>query len=293
MFDLRYHVASLAAVFLALVIGILVGVGISDRGLVDRWNTKLLRRQVADLQSRLDQASQTSALSQREQRAVQLYMNETYPVLVRNRLKGKRIAILFAGSVDGGIRSTIERTLTDAGATAVRMRALKLPLDVPALERKLAEASGTSDFLGRPRLQSLGQELGSELATGGDTPVWTALSDALVEERVGSGSQPVDGVIVTRTAAPQHGASSRFLLGLYQGLDSAGVPAVGVETTTGATSAVDAYSRAGLASVDDLDKPAGRLALVLVLAGAPAAQYGLKPSADQALPPFPVTGRGG
>ena len=44
MFDLRYHVASLAAVFLALVIGILVGVGISDQGLVDsaklqRWLT--------------------------------------------------------------------------------------------------------------------------------------------------------------------------------------------------------------------------------------------------------------
>ena len=35
MFDLRYHVASLAAVFLALIIGILVGVGISGRGLVD------------------------------------------------------------------------------------------------------------------------------------------------------------------------------------------------------------------------------------------------------------------
>jgi len=39
MFDLRYHVASLTAVFLALVIGILVGVGIADRGLVDRAKT--------------------------------------------------------------------------------------------------------------------------------------------------------------------------------------------------------------------------------------------------------------
>jgi hypothetical protein len=35
LFDFRYHVASLAAVFLALVLGILVGVGISGRGLVD------------------------------------------------------------------------------------------------------------------------------------------------------------------------------------------------------------------------------------------------------------------
>ena len=35
MFDLRYHVASLAAVFLMLVVGILIGVGISGRGFVD------------------------------------------------------------------------------------------------------------------------------------------------------------------------------------------------------------------------------------------------------------------
>src|SRR5918999_1536888 len=35
MFDLRYHVVSLAAVFLALVLGVLLGVGISETGRVD------------------------------------------------------------------------------------------------------------------------------------------------------------------------------------------------------------------------------------------------------------------
>jgi hypothetical protein len=33
MFDFRYHVASLAAVFFALVIGILVGVALASHGL--------------------------------------------------------------------------------------------------------------------------------------------------------------------------------------------------------------------------------------------------------------------
>ena len=47
MFDLRYHVASLAAVFLALVIGILLGVGISGRGLVDK--SELLHRRAEEL----------------------------------------------------------------------------------------------------------------------------------------------------------------------------------------------------------------------------------------------------
>ena len=61
MFDLRYHVASLAAVFLALIIGILVGVGISDRGLVDSAKTKFLQDEVASLQHRLDDQSTQSA----------------------------------------------------------------------------------------------------------------------------------------------------------------------------------------------------------------------------------------
>jgi uncharacterized membrane-anchored protein YhcB (DUF1043 family) len=66
MFDLRYHVASLAAVFLALIIGILVGVGISDRGLVDSAKTKFLQDEVASLQHRLDNQSTKSTTGARE-----------------------------------------------------------------------------------------------------------------------------------------------------------------------------------------------------------------------------------
>ena len=290
MFDLRYHVASLAAVFLALVIGILVGVGISDRGLVDSANRSLLKQRVAQLQSELDAASKDSALSQREQRAAQVYMNETYPVLVRNRLRDKRIALVFVGSVDGGVRSTIERSLTDSGALEARFRSLKLPLDLNTIESKLRASSVGSAYAGRSKLQTLGQALGDELVSGGETPLWDALTDTLVEERVGGTQEPVDGVIVVRTVPPQRGVTSKFLRGMYQGLDSGGVPAVGVETMNSATTAIDAFEAGGLSTVDDVDKPAGRLALVLLLAGAPAGQYGLKASADQSLPPFPVRG---
>ncbi len=286
MFDLRYHVASLAAVFLALVIGILVGVGISDRGLVDSANRSLLKQRVAQLQADLDAASKTSALSQREQRSAQIYMNESYPVLARNRLRDKRIAVVSIGSADGGVRSTIERTLTDSGATEARFRALKLPLDLKTIESKLRASQVGAAYAGRSKLQTLGQALGDELVSGGETPLWDALTDTLIEERLGGSKEPVDGVIVARTVPPQRGATSKFLLGLYQGLDSAAVPAVGVETTTSATSAVDAFRAGGLSSVDDVDKPAGKLGLVLLLAGAPAGQYGIKATADQSLPPF-------
>jgi Copper transport outer membrane protein, MctB len=290
MFDLRYHVASLTAVFLALVIGIVVGVGISDRGLIDTAKRSLLEQRVARLQSQLDQASKSSALSEREQKAAELYINETYPVLVRNRLHGKRVAVVFVGSVDGGIRSTIEQTLTDAGAEQVRLRAVTVPIDVRAVETKLAASPDTRSYRGRSNLENLGRELGGELVTGGDTPAWDALTDTLVEERVGGSKQPADAVILARTATPQRGPGGKLLLGLYQGLTATGVPAVGVETTSTTRSAVGVYSGAGLSSVDDLDKPMGQLALVLLLGRASPGQYGLKASADASLPPFPARG---
>src|SRR5215216_3585400 len=81
MFDFRYHVASLAAVFLALIIGILVGVGISDRGLVDKAKKSLEERRLANLQSRLDEATQRSDEFAREEAAAKTFVNETYPVL--------------------------------------------------------------------------------------------------------------------------------------------------------------------------------------------------------------------
>jgi hypothetical protein len=98
---------------------------------------------------------------------------------------------------------------------------------------------------------------------------------------------PADGVIVVRNVTPQRGATSRFLLGLYSGLASTPAPAVGVESTDTVESATEAFARGGLSTVDDVDKPVGRLATVLLLAGASSGQYGVKDTADDVLPAFP------
>ena len=291
MFDLRYHVASLAAVFLALIIGILVGVGISDRGLVDSAKTKFLQDEVASLQKRLDnQATQASDQS-RNRQAAQAFVNETYPTLVRNRLKNKQIAVVFVGSVDGGLSSAVNRTLTDAGAAQLRMRVFKVPIDLRQVESALKNQPAASGLRGKANLEALGRALGQELATGGDTPLSNSLTEALVEQQAGGTKAPADGVVVMRTATPQHGATARLVLGLYEGLASANVPAIGVEQTHAAPSATNVYRQSGLSSIDDIDTKVGQLALVWLLKGASPGQYGVKDSAgDGALPPLPFAG---
>jgi hypothetical protein len=290
MFDLRYHVASLAAVFLALLIGILVGVGIS--GKADEARNDELRREIADLRGQLESAADSRAGLQRAHEADEAFADDVYPVLIEDRLRGKRIALLFIGSVDA---EHVQRALDDAGASRLRMRALRVPVDPERLDRALVGRAELAEYRGDDRLPDLGRLLAAEFVTGGETPAWDALTSQLVEERTGTFRRAADGVVVVRTAKPQAGPTARFLTGLYAGFAEGGVPAVGAEPSGENPSAVGTWNRAGLSSVDNVDTAAGRLALALLLAGAEEGQYGIKDTADAVLPPIeplPAEARG-
>src|SRR5437763_7237996 len=253
MFDLRYHVASLAAVFLALVIGILVGVGIADRGYVDKAQRGLLEQRIAKLQSDLSDARKEAENLSAEQHATQAFVTDTSPELMATRLRGKSIALIFLGPADGKIRASLEQALADAGCSGwVRVRALKLPLDVSQIDSTLARDPPLKRYVGDARLPALGKGLGEELATGGKAPLWATLAEQIVAERAGSEKPPADGVVIVRTAGKQYGGTASFLAGFYSGLIAAPVPVVGVETTDAAQSAVTAFQRNGISSVDDI-----------------------------------------
>ena len=294
MFDLRYHVASLAAVFLALLIGILVGVGIADRGYVDKAQRGLLEQRISKLESDLRAARQNADSLQAQQRATQAFVTDTYPSLMANRLRGKSLALVFLGPADQHVRTGLEQALTDAGASGwVRVRALKLPLDVAQVDKKLAGDPKLARYVGDARLPTLGKSLAEELAGGGKAPLWTTLAEQIVAERAGSEQRPADGVIVVRTAGKQYDGTASFLQGFYSGLIAAPVPVVGVETANAAPSAMRAFQHNGISSVDNVDQPSGRFALALLLSGAKAGQYGVKSSAkDGVLPPLETATRG-
>jgi hypothetical protein len=288
MFDLRYHVASLAAVFLALVIGILVGVGISSGGFVQKGERRILNDKIDELERSLDAARARTGDLSRAQRAAATYVEESYSMLMADRLARRRVALVFVGPVDAEVRDLVERTLVDAGAgTTLRMRALRVPVDTDVLGGLLEERPVLAR-LGRPEAaRDLGRRLAHELVRGGRAPVWRLLSPQLVAERSGNEGLSADAVVVARSVAPQQGPTSRLLRGFYEGLAASGVPAVGVETSQAATTAVDAFDKASLSSVDFVDTEVGRFALALLLAGGRPGSYGLKQTAtDGILPPI-------
>jgi hypothetical protein len=283
MFDLRYHVASLAAVFVALLIGILVGVGLT--GKVDDAEKAELRRQIAVKDEELQAATERAGNATREDDAVAKLVEHGYPLLMDERLVGKRIGLLFVGSPDEELRASVTTALDDAGARGVtRMRALKVPVDADRLASTLRGRPTLARYAGDENLRELGRVLAQEFVLGGEAPAWDALSTQLVVNQRGTAGPPLDGVVVARTSGPQQRATAAFLSGLYVGLADAGAPAVGVEATGDRTSAVEVFDRADLSTVDNVDTPAGRLALVLVLAGGERGNYGVKETAQDVLP---------
>ncbi|MBA2331324.1 MAG: copper transporter [Actinobacteria bacterium] len=286
MLDFRYHAISLAAVFLALVIGILAGVGISGRGFVDDVERDRFNRRVADLEGRLDGAEERADDLERRQVAAQTFVESAYPVLADRRLEDANVAVLVVGSVDTTLE-WVRRALERSGGDLVRMRTVDVPVLSEELDRALGANAAFGGYLGEGELDNLGRDLGRELAEGGETPLWDVLTRELVGQREGDFDVPADALVVIREAEPQQGETARFLAGLYGGLASTGEPVVGVEPTRVQQSAIPAFQRSGLSTVDGVDTALGGLALILLLGGANPGDYGIRDTAeDGILPPI-------
>ena len=296
MFDLRYHVTSLAAVFIALVIGILVGVALASHGLGNSERKSLqddvrrANRRIDALQSTVDSLRQANAADSK-------FVVKTYNALITDRLKGVRVAVLYVGSVDHATQSDLTTTIKDAGGrAALRVYAVQVPIDATVLEQRLGSRPALAEFAGADHLRKLGHQLGREFVQGNDTPIWNALHNLIVQEatpRFGASKRRADAVVVVRTASPQTGDSAPFVQGLYEGLADAGVPAVGVSRSTSEFGAKPVFQQSQLSTVDDIDLAAGKLALAIVLSQpASRADYGI--DAGELLPPVtPVLVAGG
>jgi Copper transport outer membrane protein, MctB len=290
VFDLRYHVASLAAVFFALVIGILVGVALASHGLGNAERKKLQ----ADLSAA--QGRITDLESQAKADKVETeFAGSAYNAVMANRLRGARVGVLFVGPVDQSVRKAVETTVNDAGATVTRMRAITVPLNAHAIQGTLAKRSDLASFaVGRKRFMNVGRELATEFVTGTNTMMWDALEEQLVEVHSGSGKRPVDAVVLVRTAEPQtRAASAQLVAGLFRTFADSTVPVAGVELRGTFPSAVPTYKHYGVSSVDDLDLPEGRVALAVLLSPQPSTtgHYGLQDIDDAivpTIPPLPV-----
>ena len=145
MFDLRYHVASLAAVFVALVLGIFVGRRALGEGvrLATRSGRTSRRRSTRCAASGTARSHRAASADRRGVDARRRSRRRRTRSSSRGMLDGKSVGVVFVGSVDQGARRTPSggRSATPAGGVAL-VRALRVPLDPEAVDAALRARAG-------------------------------------------------------------------------------------------------------------------------------------------------------
>lgn len=276
MFDFRYHALSLVAVFLALGIGILLGVTIGD-SLVSEAEKGVRSSLRGDVLEARDEIDGLRAERNRKSAVVE----RAFPILVEDRLEGDRVAIVGLGGLPGDVEEPVTKAVEAAGAEIDSATALEPTDDLEVLREELGgvfERLGADDEL----LRRLGVRIGRSIVDGGTTV--RRLSRALDDEFEGD-YEGASAVVLFREPPEEdrgEGAEA-FEEGLVDGLRRSGASVVGVERSETEPSQIGFFRDGRLSSVDNVEDPGGQAALVLALDGA-AGTFGFKEMAEGPLP---------
>jgi hypothetical protein len=286
MFDYRYHALSLAAVLFALALGVLIGVAIGDTNLVSSAKNGI----VHDLDSEVGEARKQNTELQARLTDEETFAKGLYPLAVHELLNGRSIGLVFLGNPSDQVNSLVRAAVAQASGSLTTVIAVHEPLNLPAIAHDAAgthyaELSASPEALGH-----FGELIGRQLVSGGqlvDKELISRVRTALLSAFDGSLTH-LEGLVVMRADPSQEGEadaedSASFESGLLAGVAAAGVPAVGVELSGTSPSQIPWYKGRKISSVDDLDEPAGQVALAFALAGSKGA-FGIKPTADSLLP---------
>jgi hypothetical protein len=278
-FSARYHAASLAAVFLALAIGILIGAGLG--GDVVSGTAENLEE---SLKSDLTEAQEENAALQTDLDREREVSGLLYPVVVGDRLLGREVAIVALGDLADDVSADVEEALEPTGASVSAVAVVDEPPDVGALIDALAGSRGERLPRGAA-LDRAATAAGEALVRGGRD--FGGVRETVLDRFSGTPGD-VDAVVLVRDRPQDLTArvredTDRLESGLIDGMGDAGATVVGAERSDDDDSSIAFFEDHGLSSVDSIDLSSGEVALVFALAGTEGS-FGVKASADRLLP---------
>ena len=263
--DFRYHIASLAAIFMALGLGILIGTEFVGAPAVARQN-RLLRR----METNLDDLRRETEEARKNETA----LHKLLPSLVAKHLSGKRALVVRSGDYSDAADQAVS-VLRLAGAS---VSSIVLPAD--AWHRVIDPAAKAEHLAGlltgganAPALDSY-RQIGLVSGDALEAPIHLVVLVGGGQTPSGpAGAPPVDGLDLARERDSA----------LVKAWQAAGCTVVGVENLDADISYMRPYQAADIATVDNIDRASGQIALPFALSGEKAA-YGFKTTSDTALP---------
>jgi hypothetical protein len=284
--DLRYHIASLVAVFLALGLGILVGSTILSVDTLEKQQEQIAERLENHLQELREenQAVRAQVLAiEAEMELQKQFLRESLPRLVAGQLEGRRIALVQTAAYP--VETELQNLLKAAGAEVVSVTTIPGGLELADHEQHLL-ALGEWRQVPKNELQSLVADEMARSLVEGLSPV----VEYLVNERLvsidGEYGRPFHAVVLIGGGKDPAGDAVRWLdMTMIERFQSYGLRVCGVETRGAPVSYMKEYQAKLSCTVDNVDAVPGQFTLVRVLAGQDG-HYGVKDTAQRFIPPL-------
>lgn len=282
MFDFKYHIVSLVAVFLALGIGVVMGSMSAERGVI----TEQERALIATMEKDFDRLRASNDDLNKQLSVAAKFEAGATAMLNSGKLVDKNVAVIITGDIGADTLKTLKGTLEQAGAIQLSVTTFsgKLGLDDKTAMAKVASVVGDNPE-GQTEIRERALEETARWITGGINPQGiSALAEAGFLKMSGDYDKPVQAVIiigglVNGKNLPPDQVDAHII----KTLQLLPVTIAGVESTSVKKSYMNAYQDMGISTVDDIDSPPGQISVVYVLAGL-SGDYGEKATANAPMP---------
>ncbi|HAF17979.1 MAG: copper transporter [Thermacetogeniaceae bacterium] len=286
--DIRYHIASLAAVFLALALGILIGTSMISSDAINEQQKKMiegLEKEFAVLREE-NKVNADALMQAQEVIANQQKFNErVLPLLVSGKLEGRKIAVIDVNynKEHDGLLSALRSAGADIqSVTVVNLGLLK----DSSLSKQTAGMLGKDNSNPDEYLANLAKLLGEAVTTGAHSDLIVFLDDTEIASVTGIYGHPLqDVILIGGSHNKDENYAKIFDLNLIRSLQKAGCTVYGTEDSDVEISYMRHYQNARLTTVDNIDTAHGQLALIQAMNGYPG-HYGIKETAESFLPPL-------
>jgi len=280
MFDMRYHIASLVAVFLALTVGLLLGTLIVDQGILADQQEALFKSIRADVNKINDKNREL----QGEVTKLRDFQKQVLPIAVEDRLADLSTTIVTLTAGRDELVNEVAQTLALAGARTSRL-ALDMKgvdLDGTTYAETLLDLSEEEDLAGGELEKRFWRRVAAELA--GNEPV------SLLDDLSAAGLLSVDATDsrsrdIVVFAADDRSLGSRDILFLDALAELDEVNVIAVESSDWKPSRIAAYKLRDVSTVDNVDTVPGKISLIYLLTNRDVtAHFGVKSAADTSMP---------
>lgn len=288
MIDERYHIYTIAAIFLALAVGIVIGISMarspashSAQSTIRQYE-KWMGRLRTEIERAADEASEGKALASRYEEFCQAVM----PIVTKDRLAWRSVAVVRTGDYSD-LAGTVKRALEMAGArvTTVTEISRNFPFEDDAkIQQVLANCGvwfSSEEIKPRDKLWGI---VTAALTQAQHKALLPKLEAAGVAHFAGNYELPCKlVVIVGGSSTPEKNWSRIVDSALLTQLDRPEIIVAACEGREAAGSYIPAWKEKGIATVDNVDSAIGQISLICALRGE-RANFGVKETADRFVP---------